>query len=112
MITLYHGTNAINLNEVLDSPKATKNINGLAFYLSREYDTASRYGNRVVAWEVDEAMVTFIERPIDQSYVDGISSYETCVLGGMEVVMSQVEVNTLAYICEDAYKMDKLGNRI
>jgi hypothetical protein len=99
---IYHGTNARTI-EVIDSPKATKNINGLAFYGSRDIEVARKHGGKVVAWDIDEDMVEYIERPIDQSYVDGISSYEMCALGGMEIVMSQVQATSMAYLCNDAY---------
>ena len=99
---IYHGTNA-STTEVIDSPKATKNINGLGFYASKDIEVAKKYGSKVVAWDIDDTMVEYIERPIDQSYVDGISSYEMCALGGMEIVMSQVQATSMAYLCNDAY---------
>ena len=99
---IYHGTNARTI-DVIDSPKATKNINGLGFYASKDIEVAKKYGSKVVAWDIDDTMVEYIERPIDQSYVDGISSYEMCALGGMEIVMSQQQATSMAYLCNDAY---------
>lgn len=100
---IYHGTNS-NTIEVLDSPKVSKSINGLGFYATRDIEVAKRYGRKVLAWELDDTLVeAYIERPIDQSYVDGISSYEMCALGGMELVMTQMQATNMAYLCDDAY---------
>jgi len=105
-IKLYHGTSASNLLSVMDYPKASKSINGLGFYLSTDYDTAKQYGRDVICFVIsleqyDE--INPIIRPIDQSYIEGIRTYEQCLVGGVEVVLTQHDADMLAINSEEVY---------
>lgn len=105
-IKLYHGTNASNLLSVMDYPKANKSINGLGFYLSTEYDTAKQYGRDVICYVISVVefdKLSSIVRPIDQSYIEGIRTYEQCLVCGVEVVLTQHSADQLAINSEEVY---------
>tara|TARA_R110000796_G_scaffold14055_5_gene46131 strand:- start:2471 stop:2803 length:333 start_codon:yes stop_codon:yes gene_type:complete len=108
IIKLYHGTNASNTNNVIDFPKATKNINGFGFYATRDIGVARLYGSKVVCWEVEDTFMDeyiTLERPIDQRYTAGLATYEECVAGGMEVYMPSNAAIHMADECLDAYEV-------
>lgn len=94
---LYHGTNN-NAYEVSQRPMPNKAINGLAFYVTDDINVAKQYGRNVVCWEVEERDVNkngLRKFAIDQSYVDGLSSYEDCVKGGFEYRLSKAECDEM-----------------
>jgi hypothetical protein len=99
---IYHGTNARSI-DIMDSPKASRNINGLGFYATKDINVANKYGSKVIAFDIDDELIEYIERPIDQSYVEGLSTYEECAKNGMEIVMTQQQATSMAFLCNDAY---------
>lgn len=104
-IKLYHGTNATNLKDLLDSPRATSNINGLGFYTSLDLEVAKKYGRTVVCWELDMNYLDGLDsvsRPIDQRYTEELASYDECAKGGMEIVLTQRAASLMAIYAEDA----------
>ena len=92
---LYHGTNS-NINNVIDSPKLTQSLNGLGFYLTNDIEVAKKYGRNIIAYDITGFDLPMTIRPIDLSYLDGLSTYEECVKGGIEyVVTTQSALDTL-----------------
>lgn len=105
-IKLYHGTNASDVNNVLDCPKATKNINGLGFYCTLDLEVAKQFGSKICVWEVEASFLDKFEsiiRPIDQRYVEGLETYDECARNGIEVVLSQQVADLMSVYCEDAF---------
>jgi len=100
MIKLYHGSSCYNINDMLDNPKATQNINGFGFYTTTSLQTAKLYGSIVYCYEVESLKYT--QRPINRAWEDGISTYEECVKQGMEVVIVDVDSFILDEVV-DAY---------
>jgi hypothetical protein len=99
---LYHGSNASNLNDVIDYPKAKSAINGFGFYVTKDIEVAKQYG-RVVYWEVETALIENCkERPIDQRYVENIELYDECAEGGMEIALPQYLADLMATHAIDA----------
>ena len=105
-IKLFHGTNAINVKSVMDSPKASNSINGLGFCVTTDVEVAKLYGSKVVCWEVEASFLDkfdSIVRPIDTRYVEGLRTYEECAKDGIEIMLTQVSADVMATYCEDAY---------
>tara|TARA_R110000796_G_scaffold137110_2_gene253208 strand:- start:942 stop:1277 length:336 start_codon:yes stop_codon:yes gene_type:complete len=105
-VKLYHGTSASNLISVMDFPNASPSINGLGFYLTPDKDIASQYGSNVICYVIsveDYDEINPIIRPIDQSYIDGIRTYEQCLVCGVEVVLTQHDADMLAVNCVTSY---------
>ena len=100
---LYHGTNASNINDVIDNAKMTNNINGFGFYLTNDEDVARRYGAKVICWEVD-INIPMIVRPIDQSYNEGFITYQEAADAGLEFVITTPKgLNMLLLDHDDVY---------
>jgi hypothetical protein len=111
-IKLYHGTNSQDINNLLDYPAATKNINGIGFYVSLEFNSAKKYGSEVVCWEVDAAFLAANDvciMPIDQRYVEDMALWDECLAGGTECRLPQRTADLMAVYCEDAYMTDAVG---
>tara|TARA_R110000744_G_scaffold208461_14_gene327211 strand:+ start:6155 stop:6499 length:345 start_codon:yes stop_codon:yes gene_type:complete len=103
-IKLYHGTTTTdNINNLLDCPKASACINGNGFYVTMNIEVARRYGSKVVVWEVEAGLLNIAQRPIDQRYQEGLATYEECVKGGMEIVLTQTQADTMAIEAFYAY---------
>ena len=101
-ITLYHGTMSMDINDVIDYPKASNAINGLGFYTSLDEETARGFG-RVVAWVIDKELfdkLEYTQRPIDQRYMEGLATYHECASYGMEVVLTQRSADLMAINCD------------
>ena len=86
--TFYHGTNA-NPISIMDDAKASSNINGFGFYCTTSAEVAKRYGKNVIAFVMDASLeLSYIQRPIDQRYVDNLASYKECEENGVECVFN------------------------
>ncbi len=95
---LYHGTNA-TLIDIVDNAKVSKCINGIGFYMTDSLEVARKYGSRVVELELED-FDDYLVRPIDQRYTDGLATYEECVKGGMEyVITNQNSLNNMILDC-------------
>ena len=106
-IVLYHGTSAINVTNIMDSPMMKQSLNGLGFYLTDEVDTAKQYGSKVIAFAMTRETyesIKFVVRTIDLSWSEGLTPYGLARTTGIEyVVTTQGGVNALAVECEDTY---------
>ena len=108
LITLYHGTNASNTNDVMDSPRATNAINGNGFYLTRDINVARSYGSTVIAYEVEVQVEEFsITRPIDTRHTDPSLdiSYSECAKGGIEAFIPAHNITKFIMSIDDSYEV-------
>ena len=95
---LYHGTNN-DPSKVAQWPEPKASVNGTFFYVTNDPAVARKYGTHVICWEIEEIFINplGLQRfTIDQSYMEGISSYEDCVAGGFEYRLNKVEAANLA----------------
>jgi hypothetical protein len=108
IINIYHGTSATNINNVLDFPKAAMSINGVGFYCTLDLNVAQQYGSQVCVWQVEHTFfdkLDIITRPIDQRYVEGLETYNECMKGGTELVLTQHAASLMAVYCDDAFAL-------
>tara|TARA_R110002020_G_scaffold132454_1_gene295799 strand:+ start:594 stop:965 length:372 start_codon:yes stop_codon:yes gene_type:complete len=112
-ITLYHGTMSLNINEVVDYPKASKSINGFGFYCTLDAETARGFG-RVIAWVLTKEQfdeLEYTQRPIDQRYTEGLATYAECASYGMEVVLTQRSAGLMAVNAIAAGELEEVNAR-
>ena len=104
-IMIYHGTNALDIQNVTDFPKAKPSINGVGFFCTLDVEVAQKYGAVVAVWEVEETFIDkfgILTRPIDQRYTEDMDLYPECAAGGMELVLTQQEADLMAVYCESS----------
>ena len=112
-IVLFHGTMSLNINEVVDYPKASNAINGNGFYCTFDEETARGFG-RVIAWVLTKEQfdeLEYTQRPIDQRYTEGLASYTECASYGMEIVLTQRSADLMAINCKWAGEVDTVNAR-
>lgn len=109
-IKVFHGTNASNINDVIDNPRMTNCINGFGFFTTNDIEVARKFGKTVICWEMSVEVaeaVKFNIQPIDKSFEEGIRTHKECVEAGMEwVIRTQAGVNTMAWDCEDSFVVE------